>query len=422
MVDKLVLQELTELVDRHELAIYLGPDLAEALSGVPGWRDLAARLAERGGFTASDWPEAAARYNQISGRRNLIDWLDGQINNRPAGPFYIALAKLPVSKYIATTYDELLQSSLQAAGREPNIVIEDGDLTSLKTHRPTVVKLFGEVSAGRREALLLTSGDLRELMQRRAAILAQEVQPTFTRTSLLILGQDLSAKFFRDLYHQYAEQAGPLVRRSFAVWPGLEAWEIDDWKTDEVAVLDANPIELIEALLNALEGIHPTSSSNTQSLQVKPQPIEPMKRLSPSKDAERAPYISNDSNTPISQQSPSTPIIVSQPTPVKLVELLPMLITFVAVFIILAVVLAGLAPSLSPSQLFLVVGGTIIAAVLIFTATFVAIRVFSPEAGERLMTAITQVVPQLGRLFESRQIKDVSATNSPSKENDNNQV
>jgi hypothetical protein len=250
MIDKLILQDLTELLERHELAVYLGPDLPEALGGVPGWPDLAIRLAERGGFTASDWPMAAARYDQLSGRRNLIDWLDGQINGRPPGPFYSALAKLPISKYISTTYDELLQSSLQAAGREPNIVIEDGDLTSLKNHRPTVVKLFGEVSAGRREALLLTSGDLRELTQRRAAILAQEVQPVFTRTSLLILGQDPRAKFFRDIYHQYAEQAGPLKRRSFAVWSGLERWEIDDWKTDEVAVLDIDPIELIDALLN----------------------------------------------------------------------------------------------------------------------------------------------------------------------------
>ena len=86
-VDKYVFQQIVELMARREMALYLGPDLPETLSGVPGWPVLAARLAERAGFPASaDWPVVAARYEQLAGRRNLIDWLDGQVNRRPPGP------------------------------------------------------------------------------------------------------------------------------------------------------------------------------------------------------------------------------------------------------------------------------------------------------------------------------------------------
>lgn len=245
---------LRELLARKEVVIFLGPDLPENLTGVPGWPELAERLAERGRFSAADWSTVAARYEQAVGRRDLIEWLDGQISGRTAGPIYPVLAALPVSKYIAATYDELLQTSLKTAGpeRTPNIVVGEADLNFVKAGRPTVIKFLGEVSPGRLDTLLLTAGDIQNLPRQRAKILAQEVHPAMTGQTLLILGQNVNSELFRTLYYQGQDNA--LKRRAYAIWSGLEDWEKTAWNDAGLTIIEADPLEFATALSDSVKG------------------------------------------------------------------------------------------------------------------------------------------------------------------------
>lgn len=243
------LRQLRDLLARQEITVFLGPDLPEQLTGVPGWSELERRLEERGGFPfAGNWPTAAARYEQAVRRRDLIGWLAEQINGETVGPVYSLLATLPVSRYIAATYDERLQRALTKAGRHHNIIIESDDLNFVKSDRPSVVKLLGEVSPGRLNSLLLTASDIQRLLQHRAEILEQEVYPAMTGQTLLILGQDINSELFRTLY--YKGQDNVMKRQSYAVWPGLEDWEKETWKEAGLTVIDADPLEFLKALTN----------------------------------------------------------------------------------------------------------------------------------------------------------------------------
>ena len=252
LINEPVLHRLVELYRQHELAIFLGPDLPQSLTGVPSWSDLAQRLVERAGWSPMrGWPQVAARYEQNFGRRNLIDWLDQQVSVRQAGPIYSALAALSVEKYIVATYDELLQIALRNAHRSPNVVVSDDDLSFVEPERSTVIKLLGEASAGRRDTLLLTEDDLLRLPQNRSRLLAQEVQPVFASLSLLIIGQNLRTDFFRDLYTQCSLQplSARFRRPCFAIWSGMDDWEVQQWDARQMTILDTEPLTLVRQIL-----------------------------------------------------------------------------------------------------------------------------------------------------------------------------
>lgn len=248
--------DLLERLRRGELALYLGPDLPQAQSGAPGWPELAQALASRGGWTSTDWPSTATRYEQAAGRWNLEAWLRDQLAATRPGPLYHLAAGLPVGCYISAAYDSLLEEALAAEGRQPNVAAGVADLTFLRSERPTVVKLLGDLGAGRRQQLLLTQRDLAAVVLRRASDLAPVLQPAFTTSSLLVLGQDLRTDFFAGLHRRFrlAQNGGGFPRRTYAVWPGLESWQVEDWAAQELTVLDDDPLRSLSRLLGAGHG------------------------------------------------------------------------------------------------------------------------------------------------------------------------
>lgn len=279
-----ILQQIMGLLRRGQIALFLGPDLPESLSGGPSWSDLADGLAGRGYPAGNDWPSAATRFAQTSTRRDLIDWLDDQLSDLKPGPFYGELLDLPVTTYLSTTYHNLLQSALEATGRKANIVIEEPDLNFIRPERPTIVKLLGEASPGRRDSLSMTNRDLQNLGQYKANILAQEVFPIFTSKSLLIFGQDVNAEFFKDLYYRSLPQNDVLRRRAFAIWPGLESWQKENLGDDRLTVIEADPLEFVRELIRQLDIGEVLPPKKTDSEPVQTQPIRfkgvgPMKIL-----------------------------------------------------------------------------------------------------------------------------------------------
>ena len=261
------LQHLREAIQRRELAILIGPDLPETLTGIPNWSELAMRLSLRAGFPAqTDWPLVSTRYEREFGRRDLINWLDGQINEKQTTQFYQLLASLPVLHYIIFTYDNMLQSALENVNRHSNIIINDSDLSFIKPELPTIVKLLGEASPGRRNTLLLSKNDLRDLISRQSAIMTQEVQPIVTGLNILIVGQDLRSKFFNDFYHHLTQVISlELRRRATAIWSDLEDWEVKEWNAKQVTILTVDAMDILLYLSGNVNAIKTGKSPDNVS-------------------------------------------------------------------------------------------------------------------------------------------------------------
>jgi hypothetical protein len=403
-VNEPIIGRIADLMSRQEVAVFLGPDLPAVATGIPGWTGLAARLAERNGFPAGKlWPETAARYAQNSGRRELVDWLDGQITTKTIGPLYPMLSRLPVETYISTTYDAQLSIALTRAGRPANVIISDADLSFIRTTHTTVVKLLGELGPGGRESLLLTSSDIRGMLRTRTAILEQALRPAFTGQSLLILGQDPNADLFRTLYYWALPQNSPLRRRAFAIWPGMANWEKESWRQDELVVIEDNVMPFLALLATHLE----SKGIDLQAkVEAKPdstyQNMQPTATPSPEETGKVPPaQLPLDDEDIKATLEPAAGKESSAKEILPLPERLPQMLrsfTLASLAIILGFAVLGLVFPDQVSTLALVIVAVILTLILVIVATHLAVRILSPESGERLFQSILRALPLVGRL------------------------
>jgi hypothetical protein len=412
--DTRITRSVADLLSRREVAVFVGPDLPSAATGAPGWDELAARLAGRSGLpTGRSWPATAERYVQQSGRRELVDWLDGQLATEAIGPVYRELARLPVDTYISATYDSQLSRALEAHGRPANTIIGEADLNFIRPERPTVVKLLGELGPGGRESLLLTTTDLRRFLQTRSAILEQVVRQAFTNQSLLLLGQDPGTDLFRMLYYWALPQDSPLRRRAFAVWAGMEEWDRESWQQDELAVIDTEPMSFLSAVEAQLAGKliePPPVGIDGRERRVVDRPVEPEHGDEEADEGKPDSPIQLAGRTEDGERRQIPPTSASSADSADLAEQLPRIVrTFTLAtlalmggFALLGLVFPGRADTLG-----LILVALLLTLMLVIVAALLAVRVLSPESGERLFQAILQALPLIGRLAGAPDVEGV---------------
>lgn len=254
MIDNPISQ-IVEALQKGNLALFVGGDLPPEDTGLPNRAGLAAALAGRLGLGGASppWPEVAARYEASAGRFALIAWLRDQLDptGRQPGPVYRLLAQLPAVSYITTAYDTWLYDALREAGRRPNPPVVGADSLSLPdASRPAVAYLFG--LCDQPASLAITAADLNRLPQTKAQILAGLVQPALANKTVLIVGQDLRDAYFKAFYTTALFQAGTIRPPAIAAWPGLDGWEVQTWRDQEVRVTGLPPLELLGKLAAAV--------------------------------------------------------------------------------------------------------------------------------------------------------------------------
>jgi hypothetical protein len=183
------------------------------------------------------------------------------------------LAQLPVNTYITTAYDTALHEALRAAGCRPNLpVVDAASLGLLDPDRPTVVHLFGTYD--RPGSLVLTAAHLRQLPQTKAQILAGLVHPTLANKSVLIVGQDLRDTHLQNLYQMALFQAGTIRPSAYAAWPGLEEWEVQSWRAQEVRVVDLPAMALLGELAGEPQIAPSRPETPTERVEEQPKPVQ----------------------------------------------------------------------------------------------------------------------------------------------------
>jgi hypothetical protein len=269
-------QQIVEALQRGRLALFVGADLPPETTGLPSRADLAAELARRLDLAgpAPSWPEIAARYETSAGLNALISWLRDQLDTagQRSAPAYRLLAQLGVNTYITTAYDTGLHEALREAGRRPNLpVVDAASLGLLDADRPTVVHLFGTYD--RPGSLVLTAADMRQLPQTKSQILAGLVHPTLANRSVLVVGQDLRDTHFQTLYQTALFQAGTIRPSAYAAWPGLEEWEAQTWRQQEVRVLDLPAMEVLGELAGEPQAV-PMPRRPLERVEEQPEPVQ----------------------------------------------------------------------------------------------------------------------------------------------------
>lgn len=230
---------------RHNLTLFIGADLPEAITGLPPRAELAAELARRHGLDEG-WSlaEVAQRVSRGGHRFEFTEFLRRALDTagKVPQPFHHGVAGL-VARYgvrtlITTAYDDLLEQALKQAGIGFDRVLRGSDVHFTSPERLMIIKLYGDVHHP--DTLVVTDQDHLDLLRNRdKAAMLDEVRQAFRHDTVLFLGYNLADPDFRFVFDQVAESR--FARTAYAVWPGLPAADVAMWRDRGILILPADP-------------------------------------------------------------------------------------------------------------------------------------------------------------------------------------
>jgi len=279
MIDPLI-EKLHEHLARKRLVPFLGADLPSTLTSLPSRSDLARDLCERHALTPG-LSLAAATQRLLQGNNRFIftDYLSRQLDsqNSPPAPYHQHIAALPVSHVITICYDDLLEAAYRRAGIIINRIVRDNDLPFADPGRPTLLKLYGDLS--QRDTLVVTEDDQDSLTRNRdKENLLDDVRRLLRSNALIFLGHDLAAPAFKLLWRESLDRLGRFAIGAYAVCPGVSADEQRVWAERHMWVIDTEPLTLLEQLLSRVaEGTPDSTTPRSQPPVIRPAypPVSP---------------------------------------------------------------------------------------------------------------------------------------------------
>jgi hypothetical protein len=249
---------------QSRLALFLGADLSQALTGLPSRSDLARGLARRKGLDESlSLAAVAQRAMQGGSRFEFTDYLGRQLDRLGKQPQRIhqLIAKLPAQTVITTAYDNMLELAFQQAGEPINRLVRDSDIAFADPRRRTLIKLYGDVQ--QRDSLVVTEDDHLGLWgSRDKESLLDEARAALRKNVVLFLGYNLADPDFNLLWREVLDRMGRFALGAYAIWPGASDDDQQVWKGRQVQVIAMEPLDLLEQLSAALAG-EPVASPPT---------------------------------------------------------------------------------------------------------------------------------------------------------------
>lgn len=243
---------LKEALERRQLALFIGADFPQALTGLSSRADLAQALAQRYGLPAGlTLAQAAQRVSRAGNRYHFTSFLLEALNSVGKAPaaMHQRLAAL-VNKYhlktiITTAYDDLLEQALRQFNVSFHTVINNSDIRFMQPDQLTLIKLYG--TTNRPDSLVITEQDHTLLLrdQNRDEVL-NEVRRTLAQNSIYFLGYNLADPDFASIRDHVATSR--FARTAYALWPGLDVIEVQMWRDRGLEILDTDPLHLVEDL------------------------------------------------------------------------------------------------------------------------------------------------------------------------------
>ncbi len=270
-MNETILNLILDEVQRGRLTLFIGADLPQAITGLPGCHDLAGELAVRYSLPLADATPALCTLVQQAGRtrrRDVVQFLMERLETvgRTPQPFDLLLARLPVHLFIITRYDDLLEKAFQMVQRPLQVVVTDLDASLRRADRATLVRLYGDLRQP--HTLTLTEDDLYDLMAQKRGLL-DLVQQAFSNSTILFLGYDLNSPDFLALWREVLRRLGQYAPLAYAAINATMAGaDRQLWRDRNIEVLDDPPLAVVQALATRLElpGGQPEAGSGKQAI------------------------------------------------------------------------------------------------------------------------------------------------------------
>lgn len=205
-----------------ECVVFVGAGFSRD-ARVPDYDALIGALAEQLGETVTDrhvdsyldWAQWHRDARGPAEQHALMRRFYEETEAQPTLAHYL-LTGLPVSYFITTNYDSLLEQSLRAQRREPETVITQQEIARTGRRQGTyVVKFHGDPS--QRRSIVLTRDDYDTFFDRpRGRAMAALLQGLLLNQTFFFVGYSLRDPNFRQIYNQIAGLLKDSKRPAFA--------------------------------------------------------------------------------------------------------------------------------------------------------------------------------------------------------------
>jgi hypothetical protein len=245
--------DLVEAVARGECAVFCGAGLSIP-AGLPSGAQLAEHLADRlDSFDGNrrDLTEVASVYEAERGRHALISFFIDRIESLSSGPSAVheALCRLPVTAFITTNWDDLLERTLLLQKRDHAVLVTDREVPFLRGGALPVIKLHGTLN--RPDTIVVTDRDYHELFLTQPAVLSL-LDSLFSTKTIIFIGYALGDSDFKRLYYSCTMRFGRLSRRAYAVQRNPRDSIVNMWRSQQIEVIDENAADFVAELASAV--------------------------------------------------------------------------------------------------------------------------------------------------------------------------
>jgi hypothetical protein len=226
---ELVTSRLVPALQEHRGVVFIGAGLSQG-AGLDAWHPLIERLAAGLNYTIPQQfdldlsLQLAQWYAEEHGRDALTDLIRqlygghgeslGHPEVRSTLAHYLLLA-LPLSLVVTTNYDSLLERTLRALRRDPQVIVESSHVVQLGRGDPlSVVKFHGDAESGRN--IILTERDYDTFFQTHP-VLSLLLEGFLLHHTFLFAGYRLRDPNFRHIYGRVARMLAGADRHAFAL-------------------------------------------------------------------------------------------------------------------------------------------------------------------------------------------------------------
>ena len=233
---------LAEEAVAERLSVFVGAGCSVS-AGIRGWRSLLEAVCDEYDVAIGrrDVFQLAGKLERKLGvlkfRESIISEVEKAEDTFTT--LHTALFSLPITTYVTTNYDHMLESAFRAKGIDPKIIKSSDDLPSISKGRKTIVKLHGDIDSP--SSLVISRKDYREYKVKNVGFI-EWLNAEMSRNTLLFVGTSFDDPRLREIDDHIISLMHEMKRQHFIIlkqplksdFDSIEQFEIEVEEFDDL--------------------------------------------------------------------------------------------------------------------------------------------------------------------------------------------
>jgi CheY-like chemotaxis protein len=250
------LWEVSTAIATGDAVAFVGAGLS-LNSGAPSWESLVAELAQELDPAISGVsPQLMTQfYRNQRGDHQLYSLLRRRLSGLRPSIAHELVAALPITAFLTTNYDDLLEVALRNVGKRVHVISDDAELSLWQeTSEVQVLKVHGDLDRAR--SIVLTEEDYARFLHQNQGI-QRKLLDVFCYRTVFFIGYSMQDPNINWLYNQVVLELGSLKRPAYTFTFDQSPHQWREWKRRGIQpiFLSAANGDRPEALRNALSSL-----------------------------------------------------------------------------------------------------------------------------------------------------------------------